>query len=68
MCYTNDVPQREPKGETTMIAIVLNTNTIAKFERWESNKAMDWLTQKGLYVTGRTFIDNTSYWMCQRLP
>lgn len=51
-----------------MIAIVVNTATVAKFEKWESNKAMDWLTAKGLYVKSREYIDNTTYWLCRKLP
>lgn len=36
-----------------MISIVLNNRTISKFETFESRKAFDWITQKGLFIKKR---------------
>lgn len=51
-----------------MITIALNGNTKAKFEKWESNKAMDWLTQKELYITNKVFLDGNVIWVVAKLP
>ena len=50
-----------------MIHIVRNTTTIAKFERFEGNKAMDWITQKGLYIENRFYVDNNVFWVVKDL-
>lgn len=50
-----------------MIIIVKESKTIAKFESWEGNKAMDWITQQGLFRTDKVYLDNNVLWMCKPL-
>ena len=51
-----------------MISIVKEGRTIAKFERFEGNKAMDWITQKGLYIKHKTYVDDSVIWEVEPLP
>ena len=44
-----------------------NGTPIAKFEKWEGNKAMDWITAKGYYIIHKeTFPYH--YWVVKKLP
>lgn len=58
----------QKKGDETMISIVLNGSTQAKFEKFEKGKAMDWLTQQGWYVTNKVFMDGNTIWVVEPLP
>lgn len=51
-----------------MIIIVCEGRKLAKFESWEGNKAMDWITQKGLFRKERIPTCDSTYWMCEALP
>jgi len=51
-----------------MIIITTNTKRLAKFESFEGNKAMDWLTQKGLYVVNRFYAEGNAFWVVTNLP
>ena len=51
-----------------MIIIVNLGRTIAKFESFEGYKAMDWITEKGLYRKERVYVDNNALWLCEPLP
>ena len=51
-----------------MIIIVNLGSTIAKFEKFEGNKAMDWITAKGLYRKDKVYMDNNILWLCEPLP
>ena len=51
-----------------MIIIVNMGSTIAKFEKWEGNKAMDWITQKGLFRKDTFFMDGNTIWVTEKLP
>lgn len=51
-----------------MICIVHEAKTIAKFERFEGNKAMDWITQKGLFVETKFNMDGNTIWVVKNLP
>ena len=51
-----------------MIVIVVNGKTLATFESFEGNKAMDWITQKGLYVANRFYADGNAFWVTAKLP
>lgn len=62
------VPRGATKGETTMITIVLNGKTKAKFEKFESNKAMDWITQQGLFIKEKVRMDGNVLWIVELLP
>ena len=50
-----------------MIIIVNEGKTIAKFESWEGNKAMDWITGKSLFRTEKVYVDNNVLWLCKPL-
>lgn len=50
-----------------MINIVFNTETVATFEKFDSGKAFDWITQKGWYIEHRTYIDGNTIWECHPL-
>ena len=50
-----------------MIHIVRNAMTIAKFEKFESNKAMDWITQKGLFIENKFYMDGNVIWVVKPL-
>ena len=51
-----------------MIIITTTTKRLATFESFEGNKAMDWLTQKGLYVANRFYADGNAFWVVAKLP
>ena len=51
-----------------MINIVIDTKTVAKFESFESGKAFDWITQKGLFIENKIPLDGRILWMCKKLP
>lgn len=47
--------------------IVKNGRTLATFE-FDANKAMDWITQKGLYIENRVYVDGNVIWVVKDLP
>lgn len=51
-----------------MIIITNEGRKLAKFENWEGNKAMDWITQKGLYREDRLAMYPDTIWVCKPLP
>ena len=51
-----------------MIIIVNMGSTIAKFEKWEGNKAMDWITAKGLFRKNLFYMDGNAIWVTEKLP
>ena len=51
-----------------MIIIICEGRKIAKFEGYEGNKAMDWITQKGLFRKERIYAYPDTIWMCETLP
>ena len=50
-----------------MIRIVHKSKTVAKFERFEGNKAMDYITYKGRYIENRMYIDDDIIWVVKDL-
>lgn len=55
------------KEATAMIKIVLEGKTITKFERFCSGNAFDWITQQGLFIEQKLYVDNDILWMCKKL-
>lgn len=51
-----------------MIKVTLNGNTKAKFENWDGNKAMDWITQKGWFIKNKVYLDSDIIWVVSPLP
>lgn len=51
-----------------MIKIIHNNKTVAKFESFEGNKAYDWITYKGWFITNREYVDNDTLWFVKDLP
>ena len=51
-----------------MITIVKDGRKIAKFESWEGNKAMDWITAKGLFIEHKLYMGNETFWEVKPLP
>ena len=51
-----------------MIIIVSKGHEIAKFEKWDANKAMDWITAKGLVRKDKIFALPNVIWLCEPLP
>lgn len=50
-----------------MIIIICEGRKLAKFEGWDGNKAMDWITQKGLFRKDRIPAYPDTIWMCEKL-
>ena len=51
-----------------MITIICEEKQLAKFEEFESNKAMDWITQKGLFREKCLYTYPDTLWFCKPLP
>ena len=51
-----------------MLIINCEGRKIAKFEGDEGNKAMDWITQKGLYRVDSIPMFPDVIWICKPLP
>ena len=47
--------------------IVKNGRTIATFE-FDGNKAFDWLTQKGMYIDSKVYVNDNVIWVVKDLP
>ena len=50
-----------------MIKIVLNGKTLSKFERFCSGNAFDWITQQGLFIEQKVYVDHDILWLVKKL-